>query len=111
MPDEFLPVMEETGLIVQLGNWVLTEVCRRLASWGPEVVNVSINVSDNEFWRPDLLTRVLETLRRHDLTPDRLRLEITESVLMRRPETALRMMRTMHDAGLRFHIDDFGTGY
>ena len=111
MPDEFLPVMEETGLIVQLGDWVLTEVCRRLARWGPGVVNVSINVSDNEFWRQDLLTRVLETLRRHDLTPDRLRLEITESVLMRHPETALRMMRTMHDAGLRFHIDNFGTGY
>jgi diguanylate cyclase (GGDEF)-like protein len=111
MPDEFLPVMEETGLIVQLGNWVLTEVCRQLVTWGPEVVNVSINVSDGEFWHQDLLTHVLETLRAHDLTPDRLTLEITEGVLMRRPEVALRMMRKMHDAGLQLHIDDFGTGY
>jgi len=111
LPAEFLPVMEETGLIVQLGHWILTEVCRQLVTWGPGVVNVSINVSDGEFWRQDLLTHVLETLRAHDLAADRLTLEITEGVLMRRPEVALRMMRKMHDAGLRLHIDDFGTGY
>jgi EAL domain-containing protein (putative c-di-GMP-specific phosphodiesterase class I) len=111
LPAEFLPVMEVTGLIVQLGHWILTEVCRQLVAWGPGVVNVSINVSDGEFWRQDLLTHVLETLRAHDLTADRLTLEITEGVLMRRPEVALRMMRKMHEAGLRLHIDDFGTGY
>ena len=111
LPQEFLPVMEETGLIVRLGHWILDEVCRQLANWGPGVVNVSINVSDGEFWRQDLLTHVLATLQRHDLAPDRLTLEITEGVLMRRPEVALRMMREMHLAGLRLHIDDFGTGY
>jgi len=111
LPEEFLPVMEETGLIVQLGHWILAEVCRQLVTWGPGVVNVSINVSDGEFWRQDLLTHVLETLRAHDLTADRLTLEITEGVLMRRPEAALRMMRKMHEAGLLLHIDDFGTGY
>src|SRR5450830_1627968 len=103
--------MEETGLIVQLGHWVITEVCRQLVEWGPEVVNVSINISDKEFWSQDLLTRVLATLERHDLAPDRLTLEITESVLMRRPELALRLMKKMHESGLRLHIDDFGTGY
>ncbi len=111
LPGEFLPVMEEAGLIVRLGQWVLTEVCRQLVAWGPGVVNVSINVSDGEFWRQDYLTRVLATLREHDLAPDRLTLEITEGVLMRRPEVALRMMHKMHEAGLRLHIDDFGTGY
>ncbi len=111
LPEEFLPSMEETGLVVQLGHWVLTEVCRQLAVWGPTVVNVSINVSDKEFWSQDLLTRVLTTLRRHGLETDRLTLEIAESVLMRRPELALRMMRKMHESGLRLHIDDFGTGY
>ncbi|MGV8850689.1 MAG: EAL domain-containing protein [Propionibacteriaceae bacterium] len=111
LPAEFLPVMEETGLIVQLGHQVLTEVCRQLVAWGPGVVNVSVNVSDGEFWRQDLLTHVLETLRAHDLAAGRLTLEITEAVLMRRPEVALRMMRKMHDAGLRLHIDEFGTGY
>ena len=97
--------------MVRLGQWVLIEVCRQLAAWGPRVVNVSINVSDGEFWRPDLLTRVLETLKEHDLAPDRLTLEVTEGVLMRRPEMALRLMHKMHEAGLRLHIDDFGTGY
>ena len=111
LPEEFLPAMEETGLIVQLGHWVITEVCRQLVEWGPEVVNVSVNISDKEFWSQDLLTRVLATLRRHELAPERLTLEITEGVLMRRPELALRMMHKMHEAGLRLHIDDFGTGY
>ncbi len=111
LPDEFLPVMEETGLVVQFGQWILTEVCRQLATWGPEVVNVSVNISDKEFWSHDLLTQVLATLRQHDIAPDRITLEITETVLMRRPEMALRMMHKMHAAGLRLHIDDFGTGH
>jgi len=103
--------MEETGLIVQLGHWVVAEVCRQIVKWGPEVEAVSINISDKEFWSQDLLARVLDTLQRHNLEPDRLTLEVTEGVLMRRPELALRLMHKMHDAGLRLHIDDFGTGY
>ena len=110
-PEEFLPAMAETGLIVQLGHWVIDEVCDRLARWGPGVANVSVNVSDREFWHIDLLTYVLECLRRHGLEADRLTLDITEGVIMRRPEFALRIMREMHDAGLRLHLDDFGTGY
>jgi diguanylate cyclase (GGDEF)-like protein len=110
-PDEFLTDIEETSLIVQLGHWVLNEVCRQLAQWGTSVANVSINVSDKEFWSQDLLSHVLATLHRHHLTPDVLTLEITESVLMRRPEMALRIMHKLHEAGLRLHIDDFGTGY
>lgn len=110
-PEAFLPAMEDTAFIVQLGHWVLAEVCRQLAEWGPKVVNVSINVSDREFWSQDLLSRVLATLEEHHLSPDRITLEITESVLMRRPEMALRMMGKLHEAGLRLHIDDFGTGY
>jgi diguanylate cyclase (GGDEF)-like protein len=111
LPGEFLPIMSEAGLIVRLGRWILDEVCRQLVTWGPNVVNVSVNISDDEFWHQDLLAQVLETLRRYDLTADRITLEITEGVLMRRPEVALRMMRQMHEAGLRLHIDDFGTGY
>ena len=111
LPDEFLPVMKETGLIVRLGHWILDEVCGQLATWGPGVVNVAINISDGEFWHNGLLTHVLETLQRHDLAADRVTFEITEGVLMRRPDVALRMMREMHDAGLRLHIDNFGTGY
>src|SRR5690606_5639044 len=77
-PAEFLTDIEETSLIVQLGHWVLNEVCRQLAAWGPGVANVSINISDKEFWSQDLLTQVMTTLRRHDLEPSLLTLEITE---------------------------------
>jgi diguanylate cyclase (GGDEF)-like protein len=110
-PTEYLPDIEETSLVVQLGHWVLNEVCRQLSEWGPQVTNVSINVSDKEFWSQDLLTYVLTTLDRHQLAPDHITLEITERVLMRRPEMALRIMYKLHEAGLRLHIDDFGTGY
>ena len=111
LPDDFLPAMEETGLIIQLGYWILDEVCRQLAQWGPRVDNVAVNLSDREFWHRDLLPRVLDAVRRHGLSPDRLTLEVTEGVLMRHPEVALRLMQELHAAGLRLHIDDFGTGY
>ncbi|RYV51155.1 EAL domain-containing protein [Pengzhenrongella frigida] len=110
-PGEFLPLLEETGLIVPLGRWIRDEVCRRLAEWGPGVANVAVNVANREFWHKDLLTGVLDSLHRHGLTTDRLTLEITEGVIMRRPEVALARMREMHDVGLALHIDDFGTGY
>ena len=110
-PDEFLPLMQEVGLIIGLGHWVIDEVCRQLAAWGPDVVSVSISLSDREFWHEDLLPHLLAALEHHELTADRLTLEITEAVILQRPEAALTLMRTMHDAGLRLQIDDFGTGY
>src|SRR5450756_545043 len=103
--------MQDVGLIVELGHRIIEQVCQQLSDWGPDVVNVSINLSDREFWHKDLLGYVLRTLERHHLSPDRLTLEITEGVIMRRPEVALRLMTEMHDAGLILHIDDFGTGY
>ncbi len=111
LPGEFLPLMEETGLVIPLGRWIIDDVCRQLAAWGPAVANVAVNVANREFWHKDLLDHVLGSLHRHGLTADRLTLEITEGVIMRRPEVALRLMRDMHDAGLELHIDDFGTGY
>jgi diguanylate cyclase (GGDEF)-like protein len=111
MPDGFLPLMEDVGLIVPLGRWILDEVCRQLAVWGPRVASVSVNISDREFWRQGLLGDVLHALQRYGLTADRLTLEVTERVIMRRPEVALGIMREMHDAGLRLHLDAFGTGY
>lgn len=111
MPDEFLPAMAESGAIVQLGHWIIDDVCRQLASWGPGVANVAVNVSDREFWHGDLLAHVQRSLSRHKLTADRLTLEITEGVIMRRPDDAVRLMRELHEAGLQLHIDDFGTGY
>jgi EAL domain-containing protein (putative c-di-GMP-specific phosphodiesterase class I) len=111
LPEEFLPLMDEAGLIVRLGHWIIDEVCRQLAAWGPGVANVAVNVSDREFWHKDLLAQLLAALARHGVTADRLTLEITEGVIMRRPEVALRLLGDLHRAGLRLHIDDFGTGY
>lgn len=110
-PGEFLPIMEHTSLIVQLGHRVLDEVCRQLAEWGPLVKNVSVNISEKEFWSQHLLLQVQEALDKHGVSADRLALEITEGVVMRRPELALRLMNEIHAAGLSLHIDDFGTGY
>ncbi len=111
LPGEFLPVMDETGLSVRLGYWILDEVCRQLAQWGPRVASVAVNVSERQFWHADLLPRVLQTLDRHHLTPERLTLEVKEAVLMRRRESALQLMQQLHDAGLHLHLDNFGTEY
>ncbi|GEA87931.1 EAL domain-containing protein [Cellulomonas cellasea] len=113
-PGEFLPLMEETGLVVRLGRWILEDVCRQVAQWreqydGP--VNVSVNISDREFWHAGLVEHVLACLRRHRLDATCLTLEVTEGVIMRRPELAHQLMAQMHEAGLRLHIDDFGAGH
>ena len=70
-----------------------------------------MNLSDREFWNEDLLSHLCDGLDRYGVSPERIRLEITEDVVMHRPEAALRLMRSMHDAGFDLHIDDFGTGY
>ena len=111
LPGEFLPTMTETGLIVPLGHWVIDEVCRQLAAWGPAVANVSVNMSDREFWHPDLLPHILDSLqrsRRHGGPAhpgDHRRRHHAP------PRNRLAIMRGMRDAGLELHIDDFGTGY
>ena len=109
--DDFLKDIEETSLIIQLGQHVLDTVCRHLAEWGPRVANVSINISDTEFWSQNLLTRVLASLEKYGLSPERLTLEVTERVLVRRPELALRITNRLHEAGLKLHIDNFGAGH
>ena len=110
LPNDFLPAMAETGAIIQLGHWIIEEVCRQLAAWGPAVANVALNLSDREFWHGELLATLLRSLSRYQLTPNRLTIEITEGVIVRRPDVALRLMRDLHDAGFLLHIDDFGIG-
>ena len=111
LPDQFLPAMMETGAIIELGSWIIGDVCRQLAAWGPRVANVALNLSDREFWHSGLLTHLLASLKRHNLATDRLTIEITEGVIMRRPDAALRLMHDLHNAGFELHIDDFGTGH
>jgi diguanylate cyclase (GGDEF)-like protein/PAS domain S-box-containing protein len=113
LPGAFLPEMEEHGTIVALGEWLVDEVCRQIAGWQADlgrVATVSVNISHREFWSGNLLSNLTGALTRHRVAPDRLVLEITESVVMSDPDAARSIMQELRDIGLRLHIDDFGTG-
>jgi diguanylate cyclase (GGDEF)-like protein len=113
-PDVFIPVAEETGLILPIGDWVVDQACAQLAAWaraGLGHLTVAVNVSAQQFLRADFVDTVLGTLRRHEVPPTRLELEITESLLMKNLEDAKAAMRRFREAGIALSIDDFGTGY
>jgi len=113
-PGEFIPVAEETGLIEQIGTWVLRRSCLQLREWqdqGLNTVKVSVNVSARQFKSRALLDIVTGVLAETCLDPKWLELEITESMLMNDVETAVRKMTALRDLGLGLSIDDFGTGY
>ncbi len=113
-PDTFIPVAEETGLIVPMGNWVIEMACRQLAEWksaGLGHLSVAVNVSVQQFAREDFVDTVLRTLQQHGVEPRRLELEITESLLMKNLEQTTASMRRFRQAGIALAIDDFGTGY
>jgi EAL domain-containing protein (putative c-di-GMP-specific phosphodiesterase class I) len=115
-PDEFIPVAEETGIILDIGPWVLAEACRQAASWrerfpGEPRRIVSVNVSAREFSRPELVADVAALLDTTGLDPACLRLEITESAVMRDAELASRTLHALRDLRVMLAIDDFGTGY
>ncbi len=115
LPGEFLPVAEDSGLILQLGRWVMRRSCQQLAQWqqlpGLERLSVSVNVSNRQFWHGRLVEEVTDCLRATGIDPATLSLEITESVIMHDVHLARRMLRELHDLGVHLHIDDFGTGY
>jgi len=113
-PVEFIPVLEETGLIVQVGEWVIGRVCADLKAWQAEglpPMPVAVNLSARQFRLQDLDVRIREILRSAGIDAALIELEITESQLMNNPDQAIRMVRALRDAGLRIAIDDFGTGY
>jgi diguanylate cyclase (GGDEF)-like protein/PAS domain S-box-containing protein len=113
-PDEFIPVAEETGLIFAIGRWTLREACRALKSWEPRLpagLQVNVNLSGREFSQPDLAAQIETAMREVDLPPSRLKLEITESVIMRDPEAAVATLVRLKELGPGLCIDDFGTGY
>ena len=109
-PDTFIPIAEQTGLIIALSNWVISTACRHAAAW-PESVFVSINLSPIEFKSGDLVERIETALRESAISPARVELEITESVMLEDAEGALEMMQTLKKLGVRLAMDDFGTGY
>ncbi len=109
-PTEFIPVAEEIGLIVALGEWVIREACRDAAQW-PNDVCVAVNLSPTQLASKGLLPAVLHALAASRLPPHRLELEITEAVLMQNSEVNLRTLHQLRALGIRISMDDFGTGY
>jgi diguanylate cyclase (GGDEF)-like protein/PAS domain S-box-containing protein len=115
-PGEFIPLAEETGLILPLGDWGLAEACRQVEAWkrlssSARPLRVSVNLSARQFGRPGLAGHVAGVLAKTSVVPDDLRLEVTESSLMSNPETALETMQDLKALGVGLHMDDFGTGY
>ena len=113
-PVEFIPVLEESGLIVPVGEWVLERACRDLKQWqlaGMPAIPVAVNLSARQFRQQDLDVRIRAIVDAAGVDPSLIELEITESQLMHDPEHAARVLRALGTAGLRIAIDDFGTGY
>ena len=113
-PDEFIPLAEETGLIFELGRWVLNESCRhlrRLQELTPHPLTMSVNLSGRQFSQPHLLDQIEQALAETRIDPRRLQLEITESVVMENAESAAAMLVQLRTLGVQLSIDDFGTGY
>jgi diguanylate cyclase (GGDEF)-like protein len=109
-PAEFIPIAEDSGLINQLGLWVLNTACAEAATW-PDHVRVAVNVSPVQFRSPSLALNVAAALAACNLPASRLELEITEAVLIRDDEAALDMLHQLRKLGVRIALDDFGTGY
>jgi diguanylate cyclase (GGDEF)-like protein/PAS domain S-box-containing protein len=114
-PGRFIPIAEQTGLILPLGAWVLKEGCRLLGEWqhDPRLkgLKLSLNVSVRQFQQPDFVEQVTATLHTTNAPPERLTLELTESLLMSDPEDTIDKMLRLRQLGIRFALDDFGTGY
>jgi diguanylate cyclase (GGDEF)-like protein/PAS domain S-box-containing protein len=113
-PGDFIPLAEQTGLIVKLGDWVLRSACRQARRWqrdGLPPVTVSVNVSARQFRERDWVSHVAAALTESDLDPHWLELELTESLIMQDPRTAVATMQGLRELGVQIAIDDFGTGY
>jgi EAL domain-containing protein (putative c-di-GMP-specific phosphodiesterase class I) len=109
-PLEFIPLAEETGLIMELGEWVIEEACRAAAVW-PANINVAVNVSAKQLVMPALPNTVSQALARHRLQANRLELEVTESIFLGESNYALDVLKRLRAIGVGIALDDFGTGY
>jgi len=114
-PAEFIPVAELSGLILPLGDWVLETACRQIVAWSGKAetagLSMAINVSARQFRHPDFVSHVLEALWRTGANPSRLKLELTESLLLSDVEDVIAKMSALKGRGVGFSLDDFGTGY
>lgn len=112
---QFIPLAEESGLILSIGEWVLETACEQLVKWSihkeTKHLIVAVNVSAHQFHQADFSDRVLEIIKRTGANPQRLKLEITESLLLNDIESIITKMNTLKNHGVGFSLDDFGTGY
>ncbi len=114
LPSEFIPLAEESNLILEIGTWVLDRVCSDYRRWqaaGVEPGRVSVNLSLRQLKQRSFISQVREIFSRHGMSPDSIELEITETTLMEDPARTVRLLNELHTMGLRLAIDDFGTGY
>jgi diguanylate cyclase (GGDEF)-like protein len=113
-PDRFIPIAEETGLIIAIGKWTIKEVCTRAKAWedqGFPPMIMSVNLSSSQLLHPEFVGECAAELKAAGRKPELFELEITESVVMQNPERAIRLMDELREIGIRLAIDDFGTGY
>ncbi|MEH1912802.1 bifunctional diguanylate cyclase/phosphodiesterase [Nostoc sp.] len=115
-PGEFIPIAEETGLIIPIGQWVLTESCQQLRQWqlqfpAIKLLTVNVNLSGKQFSQPHLIEEISQILEDTSLNPSNLKLEITETAIIASPEKATSVLKQLKAFGLQLCIDDFGTGY
>lgn len=115
-PGEFIPLAEETGLVIPLGRWILYESCRQMREWQrknpwTESLKMSVNLSSKQFLAPDLVEQVFAALVATQLDPKNLKLEVTESHVMENSDKAVTMMNALREIGIEMSLDDFGTGY
>ncbi|MGQ0558052.1 MAG: putative bifunctional diguanylate cyclase/phosphodiesterase [Sphingosinicella sp.] len=109
-PDQFIPLAEETGLIVPIGAWVAQEACRQAATW-PDDIRVAVNISSVQFGKSGLAEMLVQALGASGLDPRRLEVEITESVFLESSEATLKVLHALRGLGIRIALDDFGTGF
>jgi diguanylate cyclase (GGDEF)-like protein len=109
-PMDFIPIAEETGLINQIGQWVLMEACKQAVMWPPHM-SVAVNLSPVQFRQATLPLQIMNALSKSGLEPSRLELEITEAVLLKDSESTQETLKQLRDIGVRIALDDFGTGY
>ena len=114
-PAEFIPLAEETGLILPIGSWMMETACQQLAAWATQPamahLSVAVNLSARQFRESNFVSHTLATLERTGTNPQRLKLELTESVLIADAEDVIAKMNALKAIGIGFAIDDFGTGY
>ncbi|NER30897.1 MAG: EAL domain-containing protein, partial [Symploca sp. SIO1C4] len=113
-PDKFIPIAEETGLIIPIGEWVLQAACKQTKIWqdaGFHCLRVAVNLSGRQFSQIDLSQKILQILRETGFHPQHIDLELTESMLVSNTEVAIRRLKTLKSLGMQIAVDDFGTGY